>query len=104
MEKIFKDSYSYRAIIVAAFAGMLATFFILEYHGKIKHSEVKDDFIVGEYKGVMLDAGDSHRLSRKQNNQLAICQEGFLVIESYDGSNLRALIVDYKNRAVRCAL
>jgi hypothetical protein len=104
MEKLFKESYSFRSLIVAAFVGMIATFAVLEYHGKIEHSQEKEDFVIADYKGIMLQPGESHQLSKKKNNQLATCHEGLLVIESNDGSNLKALIVDYKNRTVSCNL
>jgi hypothetical protein len=104
MEKLIKENYSIRAIFVALFLGVAITVFALEYLGKIKHNEDKNDFIIAEYKGILLQPGESHRISRKENEQLAACQDGVLIIEANDGTDLKALIVDYKNRTVRCTL
>ncbi len=104
MEKLIKENYSIRAIFVALFLGVATTVFALEYLGKIKHNEDKSDFIIAEYKGILLQPGESHRISRKENRQLAVCQDGVLIIEANDGTDLKALIVDYKNRTVHCTL
>lgn len=104
MKPLFRESYSLRALITAALFGMIGTVITLESLKLIKHSESKNDYIIAEYKGIMLQPGESHRLSRKENGQLANCQDGLLVIEANDGTDLKALIVDYKNRAVRCGL
>ncbi len=77
---------------------------MLESNGLIQHNKEKDDYPVAEYKAIFIEKhGDSeYRLSHKPSNQTALCNQGYLFIQSDDNDGMQGLLVDYKNRGVRC--
>ncbi len=89
-------------LIGTAVITLILTVVALELMGKIKHTETGDAFQVAEYKGILLQAGESHRLSTKAPVIEAHCQEGLIIFQSSTQTEMRALIVDYKNRPILC--
>ena len=98
------DKVSKRTLVLAIFASVFITFFTLEWNGLIKHNELKDDYPVAEYKAVFIEKQENkqYRLSHKPSNQTAICNGGYLFITSDADDGMQGLLVDYKNRGVRC--
>lgn len=92
------------ALIATAVATLIATVFSLEMMGKIKHTDTGDAFQVADYKGILLQGGEFHRLSTKPPVIESVCQEGRVVFQSTTDTTLRALIVDYKNRPILCQI
>jgi hypothetical protein len=90
--------------ILAALGGVIATVIFLESQDLIKHTEHKDDYALSQYKAIFIDQRDesSYRLSRKPSNQHAICVEGFLFLRADQNPQMQGLLVDYKNRGVKC--
>ncbi|MFV1873378.1 MAG: hypothetical protein ACMZ64_08675 [Oleiphilus sp.] len=98
------DKVSKRTLVLAIFASILLTFFTLERNGLIQHTEKKDDYPVAEYKAVFIEKQENkqYRLSHKPSKQTAICNGGYLFITSDVNDGMQGLLVDYKNRGVRC--
>ncbi|MCG8611612.1 MAG: kinase [Pseudomonadales bacterium] len=90
------------AIVITIIVTIIVTVVSLEMTGKIRHTDNKEDVVIAEYKAIFLQQGDSHRLSTKPSVQTAICKEGFIVVVSDTDPQMRALIVDYKNRGIKC--
>lgn len=90
--------------ILSAIIGIVVTFVFLESRNMIKHNEDKSGFPISQYHAVLIDqdAEDPYRLSRKPSNQTAQCIDGYLFIGADDDANLLGLVVDYKNRGVKC--
>ena len=98
------DQFSARALIIAILASVLITFGFLEYAGMIKHSENKDEFALSSYKAVLIEAQDQaeYLLSPKPSFQHAKCIDGYLFIANDKDTALQGLLVDYKNRGIKC--
>lgn len=99
-----EDKVTKRTLVLAVFIAILSTFFFLEWNGLIQHNDKKDDFLVAEYKAVFIEKQENkqYRLSHKPSNQTAICNGGYLFITSDTDNGMQGLLVDYKNRGVRC--
>lgn len=96
------DSVSKNTLIISVICAVIGTITALEFTGKIKHNEAKDEFPVSSYQAILIKKGEEHLISRKPSNQTAQCIDGYLFIESDDDSSMQGLIIDYKNRGVRC--
>jgi len=99
------DQVSKTTLIIAIFASVLFTIFVMEWQGMIKHTDNKEDYALSSYEVVYIDRqeNDQYRLSRKPSQQSATCHEGFLFIASDVNPDMQGLLVDYKNRGVKCA-
>lgn len=96
------DKVSKNTLIISVICAVVATVTALEFTGKIKHNEAKDEQPVSSYQAILIKKGEEHLISRKPSNQTAQCIDGYLFIQSDDDAAMQGLIVDYKNRGVRC--
>lgn len=96
------DNVSKNTLIISVVGAVIATVIALEFTGKIKHNEAKDELPVSSYQAILIKKGEEHLISRKPSNQTAQCIDGYLFIASDDDELMQGLIVDYKNRGVRC--
>ncbi len=98
------DKVSKTTLLVAIFCAIALTILILEWQGMIQHTQAKDDYPIAEYKVVFIEkqANKQYRLSHKPSNQTALCNGGYLFITSDLNDGMQGLLVDYKNRGVRC--
>lgn len=98
------DRVSRRTLIIAMLASVFVTFFFLEWNGLIQHNANKEDYPVAEYKAIFIEKQEDklYRLSHKPSNQTAICNGGYLFITADLDDGMQGLLVDYKNRGVRC--
>ena len=96
---------SYPILILACIASIIATVIMLEKSGKIRHNEDKDALALSSYQVIFMtpEQKDTYRLSPKPSMQTALCHEGYLFIGADDDPALQGLLVDYKNRGVKCA-
>ncbi len=96
------DRVSKNSLIIAVLIAVIGTIAILEFTGKIQHNAAKDDFSISSYQAILIKPGEEHLISRKPSNQTAQCINGYLFIKSDTDSQMQGLVVDYKNRGVRC--
>lgn len=98
------DKVSKLTLILAVLAAVFVTLFSLEWNGLIKHNENKEELPVAEYKAIFIEKQENklYRLSHKPSNQTAICNGGYLFITADLDDGMQGLLVDYKNRGVRC--
>ena len=98
------DNISKRMLIVAIILTAVATVAVMEWQGMLKHTSNKDDYALSSYKAIFIEKQDDeqYRLSRKPSNQSAQCHDGFLFIQSDANDKMQGLLVDYKNRGVKC--
>ncbi len=99
-----EDTVKKSTLILCIIASIIVTFLTLEMNGLIKHNEAKDDYPVAEYKAIFIEKREdqSYRLSHKPSNQTARCESGYLFIGSDKNAEMQGLLVDYKNRGVKC--
>jgi len=94
--------YSAGSLIVTAIAAIVATVGVLEASDRIEHSENKGHMPIGEFNAVHLKPGEEFRMSRKPSELHAACVDGYLAIAADVDPSFRGILVDYKNRGVRC--
>lgn len=94
--------YSVRALIITAVVAIVGTVLMLEASGRIDHSENKDQMPVGEFEAIHIKPGEDFRMSRKSSELHAACVDGYLAIAADVDPSFRGILVDYKNRGVRC--
>ncbi len=95
--------YSARSLILTAIVAIVVTVVALEASGRIEHSENKGHMPIGEFEAVHLKPGEEFRMSRKPSELHAACVDGYLAIAADVDPSFRGVLVDYKNRGVRCA-
>lgn len=96
------DSVSKITLIAAMIGSVIATVVALDIAGRLKHTEDKEIFPLAEYRVVLLNPGDEHRLSSKPADQHAYCNQGFLFIQSETDAQLHGPLVDFRNRGIPC--
>jgi hypothetical protein len=104
MSETNQEGFSPRALIFSILAAIVSTVVVLEWQGKIKHNEAKDQYALAEYKVVTIPKGEDqkYRLSPKASNQSAFCEQGYLFIGNDKNKAMQGLLVDYKNRGIKC--
>ncbi|MBW4933894.1 kinase [Marinobacter sp. F4206] len=95
--------YTVRSLIVTAIVTAVATVVMLEASGKIDHSDNKDHVPVGDFQAIHVTPDEPFRMSPKASELHAACENGFLAIAADVDPSFRGILVDYKNRGVRCS-
>ncbi|MBL3555027.1 MULTISPECIES: kinase [Marinobacter] len=95
--------FTVRSLIATAIGTMIATVLVLEASGKIDHSDNKDHVPVGEFEAVHITPDEEFRMSPKSSELHAVCEQGYLAIAADVDPDFRGVLVDYKNRGVRCS-
>lgn len=100
------DHVSKRTLILAMIGTAIFTVVILNWQGMLRHSEFKDDFALSTYRAIFISEQESapYRMSPKPSHQSAECVDGYLFIIADKNEAMQGLIVDYKNRGIKCAL
>jgi hypothetical protein len=101
-KNISDDRVSRNTLIIYMLITLFVTVGILEFSGKIKHSSDKTDLELSTYKVVYIPKAEVYRVSRKPSNQTAVCIDNYLFIKSDTDTTLQGILIDYKNRGVRC--
>ncbi|WP_211276988.1 kinase [Tamilnaduibacter salinus] len=96
--------YSVRALLVTAFVAVVATVATLEVTGHIKHTRDKAKVPVGEFRAIYVGPREDYRMSPKSSELHAECYNGYLGVGSDTDATLKGVLVDYKNRGIRCAM
>lgn len=98
------DTVSMRTLVLAIFLSIAGTIAVLEWQNKIHHPDSQNQLELASYKVVFVpEEGDGqYRLSPKPSFQTSFCQEGYLFIRNDKDSAMQGLLVDYKNRGVKC--
>lgn len=95
--------YSARSLIVTALIAVVGTVLVLEASGRIDHSDNKDHIPVGDFQAIHVTPDEPLRMSPKASELHATCENGFLAIAADADPSFRGILVDYKNRGVRCS-
>ena len=96
-------TYTVRSLILAAVLAVIFTVIALELSGRIKHDSNKDHVPVGDFKAIHIKPGETFTMSPKSSELHAVCEQGYLAIAADVDPDFRGILVDYKNRGVRCA-
>jgi len=94
--------YTIRSLFFTALVAIVGTVLVLEVSGSIKHSDNKDNVPVGDFQAIHVTPGETFRMSPKASELHATCENGYLAIAADVDPSFRGILVDYKNRGVRC--
>ncbi len=84
-------------------AGLVAAVITLEYYGYIKHSTPEQAAVVEEFKLLSLSTESDVKVSPKNSGKIAFCADGYLLVRpDNDKKDVAGVLVDGKNRAIRC--
>lgn len=95
-------SYTIRSLFVTALVAIVGTVVVLELSGRIDHSDNKDHVPVGDFQAIHVTEGETFRMSPKASELHAVCENGYMAIAADVDPSFRGILVDYKNRGVRC--
>lgn len=96
-------TYTVRSLILVAVLAIIFTVLGLEMSGRIKHDSNKDHVPVGDFKAIHVKPGETFNMSPKSSELHAVCRQGYLAIAADADPDFLGILVDYKNRGVRCA-
>jgi hypothetical protein len=96
-------TYTVRSLILVAVLAVIFTVIALELSGSIKHDSNKDHVPVGDFQAIHVEPGETFTMSPKSSELHAVCEQGYLAIAADVDPDFRGILVDYKNRGVRCA-
>jgi hypothetical protein len=94
--------YTIRSLFLTALVAIVGTVLVLEVSGSIKHSNNKDHVPVGDFQAIHITPGETFRMSPKASELHAVCENGYMAIAADVDPSFRGILVDYKNRGVRC--
>lgn len=98
-----EQTFTVRSLILVAVVTVIITVLALEFAGKIDHSDNKDHIPVGDFEAIHVEPGETFRMSPKSSELHAVCEQGYLAIAADVDPDFRGILVDYKNRGIRCA-
>ena len=98
-----EKKYTMRTLIFTGIGAIAATVLILEMMGKIVHTENKDVRVLGEFSAIHVALDETFRMSPRPSELHAVCMAGYLGVASDTDPHMRALLIDYRNRGVKCA-
>ncbi|WP_166264247.1 kinase [Marinobacter caseinilyticus] len=94
--------FTIRSLFITAVATIIATVLALQVSGRISHPGDQTDGPIGDFTAVHVNPGEDFRMSSKPSELHAMCDQGYLTIAADVDPQFRGLLVDYKNRGVRC--
>lgn len=94
--------YTARSLIITALVAIIGTVLALEVSGRIDHSDNKGHVPVGDFQAVHITENQPFRMSPKASELHAVCEDGYLGIAADSDPSFMGILVDYKNRGVRC--
>lgn len=95
--------YTTRSLILTAVVAIIGSVLVLEITGKIDHSDNKENLPIGEFTAIQVTPGETFNMSSKASELHARCENGYLAIAADIDSSYLGVLVDYKNRGVRCS-
>ena len=104
MNEQTSDTVKASTVVLIIFATIIITVIALEMSGAIKHSTNKTDVPIAGYKVIFIENMEdkTYRLSHKSSDQTAVCNDSYLFITADNDAAMQGLLVDYKNRGIRC--
>lgn len=94
--------FTVRSLFVTAVVTIAATVIALQVSGRINHPGDQTDGPIGEFTAVHVTPGEAFKMSPKPSELHAVCDQGYLAIAADVDPQFRGLLVDYRNRGVRC--
>jgi hypothetical protein len=88
--------------ILTAMATVLATVMLLHFYGYLNYAREEEGLLVAEFSLVTVGSAEAGQLRSRPANQVAECVDGVLVLHDSRHNALSGLLVDNRQRVVRC--
>lgn len=88
--------------ILTAIGTVIATVAALSYYGYVQFAKPEDALLLQEFTMVKTIPGQEYKASAKPADQVAHCIDDVLVLFDTQQKGLTGVLVDSKDRAVRC--
>lgn len=89
-------------IILTAFVTVFATVMILYLYGYLNFSREEQGMVVAEFSLVKVGSEEAGQLRSRAADQVAECVDGILILHDSRHNALSGLLVDSRQRVVRC--
>ncbi|OQX38467.1 MAG: hypothetical protein B0D91_04020 [Oceanospirillales bacterium LUC14_002_19_P2] len=89
-------------LLAVAIVTLIATVFVLDYYGYLRHSNESDAIYMAEFSLIANVPGQDQYVSHIPAKKRARCIDHYLVLESTEKAGATGLLVDKKQRPVRC--
>lgn len=91
-----------RTIGLGFIGGVIVAVLALEYYGYIRHPEAEDTARIEQFTLLALNTNVDTKVSTKDSGKLAFCSDGYLLMRPDNNQPVAGILVDGRNRAVRC--
>lgn len=89
-------------LILTAMGTVLFTVGVLHLYGYLNFAREQDSRLVAEFSLVTVGSDEAGQLRSRAANQVAECVDGVLVLHDARHNGLSGLLVDQRQRVVRC--
>lgn len=89
-------------LIVVATVSVIATVFMLDWYGYLRHSTVQDSAYLAEFNLVKNIPGQDQFISHKPAPFLAYCTGGYLVMSHQKKPGVAGVLTYKKNKPIPC--
>ena len=89
-------------MILTAFATVFATVMVLYFYGYLNFSREEKGMVVAEFSLVKVGSEEAGQLRSRAADQVAECVDGILTLHDSRHNALSGLLVDGRQRVVRC--
>ncbi len=88
--------------ILTAMTTVLVTVMILHFYGYLNYAREEEGLLVAEFSLVTVGSEEAGQLRSRPANQVAECVDGILVLHDARHNALSGILVDERQRVVRC--
>jgi|TARA_R110000796_G_scaffold248117_1_gene374375 hypothetical protein len=89
-------------LILTFFATVFATVMVLYFYGYMNFSREEQGMLLAEFSLVTVGSAEAGQMRSRAANQVAECVDGILVLHDNRHNGLSGLLVDDRQRVVRC--
>ncbi|HDZ56096.1 MAG TPA: hypothetical protein ENI17_04715 [Pseudomonas xinjiangensis] len=89
--------------LILTFMGtVLFTVMVLHFYGYLNYTQEEEGMLVAEFSLITVGSEEAGQLRSRAANQMAECVDGILVLHDGRHNGLSGLLVDARQRIVRC--
>ncbi|MBF7730623.1 hypothetical protein [Pseudomonas sp. N040] len=89
-------------LILTGIASIIGTVLVLWYYGYLHFAKQEDALLLNEFTMLKTVEGVDYKVSLQPADQIAQCFDGVLVLFDMQQKGLSGVLVDKRQRAVRC--
>lgn len=89
-------------MIITAFASVIFTVAVLHFYGYLNFAREDESRLVAEFSLVTVGSAEAGQMRSRSANQVAECVDGILVLHDSRHNGLSGLLVDDRQRVIRC--